>query len=76
MKNPVYAVNCKKCGGLLFGLTSMDDSNPDGPKGIVGNPDFKQTAEGNYFVCPHCKAKNMTVNLDGQPPQMKITHAI
>jgi len=36
MKNPVYSVNCKKCGELLFGLTSLDDNDPNGPKGIVG----------------------------------------
>ena len=76
MKNPVYAVKCKKCNKLLFGLTSMDDNNPNGPMGIVGNPDFQQTAEGRYFVCPHCKAKNMTVSVAGDPPKLKITHAV
>jgi hypothetical protein len=75
MKNPIYAVNCKKCGGLLFGLTSVDDNDRAGPKAIVGIPDFRQRPEGNYFVCPHCGAKNMTVNLGGNPPQMKISHA-
>jgi len=76
MKNPVYGVNCKKSGGLLFGLTSLDDNNPDGPKGIVGNPEFKQSAEGRYFVCPHCKARNMTAKIAGEPPQLQITHAV
>jgi len=76
MENPVYALNCKKCGKLLFGLTSIEDNNPNGPKGIVGNPDFKQTAEGNYFPCHHCGAKNMTVSLGGEPPKMKISHAV
>lgn len=76
MKNPVYAVNCKKCDQLLFGLTSLDDNDPNGPKGIVGKPIFQQTSEGSYFLCPHCSAKNMTMDLDGDPPQMKISHAI
>lgn len=76
MKNPIYAVNCKKCNGLLFGLTSMDDNDPNGPMGIVGNPDFNQSAEGNYFLCSHCQAKNMTENIGGDPPQMRITHAV
>lgn len=76
MKNPVYAVNCKKCNKLLFGLTSLDDNDPNGPKGIVGTPVFQQTSEGSYYLCPHCGAKNMTISLGGDPPQMKITHAI
>lgn len=76
MKNPVYAVNCKKCGELLFGLKPMDDADPNSPKAILGTPDFRQTTEGNYFVCPHCQAKNMTVDIGGNPPQMRITDAI
>jgi len=74
-KNSIYAVNCKKCGEILFGLTSLDDNDPSGPKGIVGNPDFRQTPEGAFFVCPNCKAKNITVNIGGNPPQIRITHA-
>ena len=76
MENLIYAINCKKCNKLLFGTTSLEDGKPDGPMGIVGNPEFQQTVEGNYFVCPHCMAKNITVNIGGQPSKMKITHAI
>jgi ribosomal protein L40E len=76
MKNPVYAVNCKKCRKLLFGLTSLDDNDPNGPLGIVGTPVFQQTSEGSYYLCPHCGAKNMTMSLGGDPPRMKISHAV
>ncbi len=76
IENPVYAVNCKRCNKLLFGLTSLDDNNPNGPKGIVGNPDFRQTAEGNYFFCTHCGAKNMTIKSGGDPPQIRISHVV
>ena len=76
MENPVYAVNCKKCNKLLFGLTSLDDNDPNGPKGILGNPVFQESSERSYFLCSHCGAKNMTTSLGGDPPQMKISHAI
>lgn len=76
MKNPVYSINCKKCNKLLFGITSMDEDDPNGPKGIVGDPVFKQSSEGKFFLCPHCGAKNMIIDLGGDPPQMKISHAI
>lgn len=76
MKNPVYAINCKKCNGLLFGLTSLDENNPNGPKGIVGKFDYRQSGEGSYFVCPHCGAKNMVKSIGGDPPQMIISHAV
>jgi hypothetical protein len=76
MEKLVYAVNCKKCNKLLFGLTSLEGNNPNGPKGIVGMPIFKQESEGNYFLCSHCGAKNMTISIEGEPPQMKISHAI
>ncbi len=50
MSKPVYGVNCKKCDGLLFGLTSLDENEQDGPKGIVGSFDYKQSGESSYFV--------------------------
>lgn len=76
MRNPIHSVNCMKCNKLLFGLTSLDDSDPNDQMGIVGEPFFKQTSEGSYFLCPHCGAKNITIALGGDPPQLKISHAI
>ena len=57
METNVY---CKECNEAIFKIAPLDENKPDGPKGTLGKPEFKQTPEGNYFICPHCQTKNMT----------------
>jgi phage FluMu protein Com len=65
---------CRKCGGLLFKVVPLP---PEGKYWAMCDEtllDLKSDGLDYFFECPHCKARNITVeeHPEGGPPQFRI----
>lgn len=69
------AVNCLDCGNILFKIVTLDEK---GNFAMDANSrlDLESDCEDEYFICPHCKAKNVVISTtsDSGIPALKLSH--